>query len=313
MNLRIKDVLSYMPENLKKILTNTVKLLGDNVQEIRLRIGRPLIVGSLNGNFAILPNGNLSPAIGGAYIVTSSDVRSVFQLICENSIYAHIEDIKQGFVTIRGGHRVGFTGRAVCNDKKIESFKDISSLNIRIAKEILGASNDVLDYIIENESIVNTLLISPPLVGKTTVLRDITRQISNRGFKVGVADDRGEIAAMYRGVPQNDIGIQTDVIENAPKKEAVSILLRSMSPQVIISDEISNEDDAYAVEQCFGTGVAVIGSAHGYSIEEICERKFLRGLIGKGGFKKIIILTCEGSGLNTHIRGKAFNVDNWER
>ena len=313
MNLRINDVLSYLPENLKKILANTVKLLGDNVQEIRFRIGRPLIVGSLNGNFAILPNGNLSPAIGGAYIVTPSDVRVIFQLICENSIYAHMEDIRQGFITIKGGHRVGFTGRAVCNDKKIESFKDISSINIRIAKEVIGAANDVIDDIIENESIVNTLLISPPLIGKTTVLRDITRQISNKGFKVAVADDRGEIAAMYKGIPQNDIGIQTDVIENAPKKEAVSMMLRSMSPQVIISDEISNEDDAYAVEQCFGTGVSVIGSAHGHSIEEIAERKFLRGLIGKGGFRKVILLSCEGSGLNTRVRGKTFNVEKWER
>lgn len=313
MNLRINDVLSYMPDNLKKMLSNTVRLLGDNVQEIRLRINRPLIVGSLNGNFAILPNGNLSPAVGGAYIVTTADVRGIFQLICENSVYAYLEDIRQGFITIKGGHRVGFAGKAVCNDRKIDSFKDISSINIRIAKEILGSANSIMDDIIENKSVVNTLLISPPLVGKTTVLRDITRQVSNKGYKVAVADDRGEIAAMYKGVPQNDIGIQTDVIENAPKKEAVLMMLRSMSPQVIISDEISNEDDAYAVEQCFGTGVSVIGSAHGSSLEEISERKFLRGLLGKGGFKKVILLHCEGSGLNTHIIGKTFNVSNWDR
>ena len=313
MNLRINDVLSYMPDNLKKMLTKTVKLLGDNVQEIRLRIGRPLIVGSLNGNFAVLPNGNLSPAVGGAYVVTACDVKSVFQLICENSVYAHSEDIRQGFITIKGGHRVGFTGKAICNDKKIESMKDICSINIRIAKEVLGAANYIIDDIIEGEHIINTLLISPPLTGKTTVLRDITRQISNKGFKVAVTDDRGEIAAMYKGVPQNDIGIQTDVIENAPKNEAILMLLRTMSPQVIISDEISNEWDAEAVEQCFGTGVSVIGSAHATSIDEIKDRKFLKKLIGKGGFEKVILLSCEGEGLNTRITGKIYKTGDWER
>lgn len=313
MSLRINEVLYYLPENLKKILSNSIKLLGDSIQEIRLRINRPLIIGSLNGNFAVLPNGNISPAIGGAYIVTLSDVRGVFQLICENSVYAYLEDIRQGFITIKGGHRVGFTGKAVCSEKYIESFKDISSINIRIAREIIGAANEIVNEVIIDDKIVNTLLISPPLAGKTTVLRDLARQISNTGFKVAIADDRGELAAMYKGIPQNDIGIQSDVIENAPKKEAISMMLRSMSPQVIISDEISNEDDAYAVEQCFGTGVAVIGSAHGESLEKITERKFLKGLIGKGGFKKVILLSCDGSGLNAHTNGKVYNVDDRER
>jgi len=308
MDTRIKEILCYLPENLRNILSNPIKHSADNIQEIRMRVNKPLIIGTTNGNFAVLPNGGLSPAVGGAYIITLHDIRAVFQLICENSVYAYMEDIKQGFITIKGGHRVGFTGKAVCNDKKIENFKDISSVNIRIAREVIGSSNEIINEILINGKICNTLLVSPPLGGKTTVIRDIARRISNEGFKVGIADDRGEIAAVYKGVPQNDIGIQSDVIENAPKREAISIMLRSMSPQVIISDEISNNDDSYAVEQCFGTGVAVIGSAHGNSVSEIEERKFLKNLIGRGGFEKIIILSVSGCGICSNIRGTVYDV-----
>lgn len=309
MNLRINDVLLYLPEHIKKMMQNTVRLLGDNVQEIRFRAGRPLIIGSLSGNFAILPNGSLSPAVGGAYIVTSQDIKCIFQLVCENSVYAYLEDIKQGFITIKGGHRVGFTGKAILSDKKIENFKDINSINIRIAKQVIGAANSIFDEIFQNEKVVNTLIISPPLVGKTTILRDLTRQISNKGLKISVADERGEIAAMYRGVPQNDIGIQTDVIENASKIISIPMMLRTMSPQVIISDEISGNDDAQAIKQCFGTGVSVIASAHGNSLNDVKKRDFINQLLGNNGFKKVILLNSEGKGLNTKITGKTYNLE----
>lgn len=303
MDRRIYEIPEYMPESLKRVLSDTIRYSADTIQEIRLRSERPLIVGTVNGNFAVLPGGSLSPAVGGAYIVSSEEIAAVFQLICENSVYAYLEDIRQGFITIKGGHRVGFTGKAVCGGKSIEAFKEISSVNIRVARELIGCSNNVINEIIKNGKIINTLLVSPPLGGKTTVIRDIARHISNEGFKVAIADDRGEIAAMYKGIPQNDIGIQTDVIENAPKKEAVSMLLRAMSPQVIISDEICGSDDAYAVEQCFGTGVSVIGSVHGNSADEISERGFLKPLLRKGGFEKIILLSSEGRGINRHIKG----------
>lgn len=313
MDTRIKEILSYMPDNLKCMLMGALNNQSSVVQEIRLRANRPLILGTLNGSFAVMPDGKLSPAVGGAYITTKADINSVFRFICENSVYAYLEDIRQGFITIKGGHRAGFTGKAVCGDKSIENLKDISSINIRIAREVVGCANGIIDEILKYNKITNTLFISPPLGGKTTVIRDVARQISDKGFKVAIADDRGEIASMYKGVPENDIGIMTDVIENAPKKDAVSMLLRSMSPEVIISDEISNFDDACAVEQCFGTGVSVIGSAHGKSLSEIKGRKFLRPLIGKGGFEKVIILTSEGCGITKNIKGTCFDTSALER
>lgn len=301
MYTRLNEILSYVPEDIRKILENTFRIAGDSILEIRFRIGRPLIVSLLSGNFAVLPSGTLSPAVGGAYIVKSSDIRGIFQLICENSVYAYSDEIKQGFITVRGGHRVGFTGRAVCDKGKIINIKDISSVNFRVAREVIGAANEIADRIISQNGIKSTLLVSPPMGGKTTVIRDLARQISNRGFKVGIIDDRGEIAAMYKGIPQNDIGLQTDVVENAPKLESVIMLLRSMSPQVVITDEISCEEDARAVKQCFGTGVGVIGSAHGITADEIMQKKFLSELIGKGGFETVAVLSPEGTGMNKYI------------
>lgn len=303
MNLRTAEILGYMPENLRPLLCRTFENAGEALQEIRIRSGLPLVVGTSNGSFAVLSNGELSPAVGGAYIVRASDVKRIFQAICENSVYAFSEDIRQGFVTIKGGHRVGITGRATVSGGRIETFKEISSLNIRIAREVIGAANGIAECIITPVGIKNTLLVAPPMGGKTTVLRDLARQISDRGIKTAVADDRGEIACLYRGIPQNNIGIQTDVIENARKADAVVMLLRSMSPQLIVTDEISTAEDAQALLQCFGTGVSVIATAHGEAVEEVQSREILKPLFGGTGFKQVIMLCKEGTGFNTRITG----------
>lgn len=304
MNTRYKEILGYMPYPIKDIIGKVFETLGDNLQEIRIRCGMPLIVCASNGNFSVGTDGIISPAVGGAYVVCESDLQKVFQAICENSVYAFMDDIKQGFITIKGGHRVGFSGRVVTDGKKIENFREISSLNIRIAREIIGASNYIIDSILKPAGVVNTLIVSPPMGGKTTVLRDISRQISDRGIKTALIDERGEIAALFKGIPQNNVGIQTDVIENAPKSQGVVMMLRSMSPQLIITDEISTRDDADALMQCFGTGVSVIASTHGDSAEDVMKRENIRCLLGGIGFKQIIVLQKEGVGLNTRIFGK---------
>lgn len=301
MNMRLAEILEYMPKHIAAILTKTFETAETSIQEIRIRSELPLIISTVSGSFAVLPDGSLSPAVGGAYITTGADLRRIFQAVCENSVYAYIDDIRQGFITIKGGHRVGFTGRASVSDGRIENFREISSLNIRIAREVIGAANGIADSILTPGGIVSTLLVSPPMGGKTTVLRDLARIASDKGAKTAIADDRGELAALYKGVPQNNIGVQTDVMVNAPKSEAIVMMLRSMSPQLIITDEISTEADARAVLQCFGTGVAVIGSTHGGSIDEAAGREIIRPLIGANGFRQIIFLRKDGSGLNTKI------------
>ena len=309
MNTRYRRITEYFPPSLRGIMERAIKESGDGLQEIRIRCGKPLIVGTSNGSFAVGSGGALSPAVGGAYIISECDMKMIFQALCENSVYAYMDEIRQGFITIKGGHRVGFTGRAVTEGGKVENFRDISSVNIRISHEVIGAANYILDDVLMPDgSVCNTLIVAPPMVGKTTVLRDLTRQLSDRGIKTAVADDRGEICALYKGVPQNDVGVQTDVIENVPKAEAVTMLLRTMSPQLIITDEIATEQDCKAVMQAFGTGVAVIASTHGNSAEEIMKRENVKELLGGIGFKRIIVLAREGIGVNTRILGKVTKV-----
>ncbi|MDO4744413.1 MAG: stage III sporulation protein AA [Clostridia bacterium] len=309
MNKRVAEILNYMPEHLRRMLSKTFEITGDVLQEVRIRNRLPLIISTQNGSFAVLPDGKISPAVGGAYIVEPSDIQRIFRAVCENSVYAFSEDIRQGFVTIRGGHRIGITGRAVMESGKIENFREISSINIRVAREVIGSANYIIEDVAKPGGIVNTLLVAPPMGGKTTVLRDLARQISDMGIKTAIADERGEIAALFRGVPQNNVGVQTDVIENAPKAEAAIMLLRTMSPQLIVTDEISTKADAESLLQCFGTGVSVVASTHGSSTEEVMRREFLKPLLGGMGFKQIILLKKEGSGLNTRILGEVMVIE----
>lgn len=308
MDTRTNEILGYVPESLKSVLKRTFEITQDTLQEIRIRSGLPLIVNTSNGSFAVLKNGEVSPAVGGAYIVDSSEVKQIFRAICENSVYAYSEDIKQGFVTIRGGHRVGITGRAITNGEKMEGFREISSLNIRVAREVIGAADEIVNQVLTPSGIKDTLIVAPPSGGKTTVLRDLARQISNSGIKTAIVDDRGELASIYKSIPQNNIGLQSDVIENAVKAEAVVMLLRTMSPQVIITDEISTEFDAMSIAQCFGTGVSVVATTHGKSAEEVKNRSIFKNLVGSSGFKQIIVLHKEGYGLNTKIQGTITEV-----
>ncbi|MBQ9736917.1 MAG: stage III sporulation protein AA [Clostridia bacterium] len=311
MNKRLEGVLSYMPDNLKRIFTGVFLKMGDNIQEIRIRSGLPLVIETSKGNFAVLPDGKLSSEVNGAYIAGADDVKRVFYAVCENSIYAFADDIRQGFVTIRGGHRVGITGRATVTNGKIESFREITSLNIRIAREVIGAADSITEHILKPNGILNTLIVSPPMGGKTTVLRDLTRQISDRGIKTAVVDERGELASIFHGVPQNNVGVHTDVIENVSKAEGMTMLLRTMSPELIVTDEISTKRDAEAISRCFGTGVAVVATAHGNSAKEIMKRRPLQEVLGDMGFRQIILLKKEIVGTDIKILGEVTVIDKW--
>ena len=228
-----------------------------------------------------------------------------FEKICESSIYSYRKQICDGYITIRGGNRVGIVGSAVVDNGQVININYISSLNFRIASQRIGCSNKVIEDIIDcrNNSIYNTLIVSPPGCGKTTLLRDIVRNISNGikmlGFKgktVGVVDERGEIAAMYKGIPQNDIGIRTDVIDNMPKPVAMRILVRSMAPDVIVCDEIGSMEDIQAIDYAMCSGVRGIFTAHGKNLDEINRNPELSKLISKKIFERIIVLNPKKKG-----------------
>lgn len=263
------------------------------IEEIRLRSNKPLM----------LKMGQETQVID--YIVKQQEVLQAFERICENSVYSYTRQICDGYITIRGGNRVGIVGSAVLDNGQVININYISSLNFRIAREKRGCSNFIIKDIIDEQSgnIHNTLIVSPPGCGKTTLLRDIVRNISNGiseiGFKgktVGVADERGEIAAMYKGIPQNDIGIRTDVVDNMPKPEAMRILVRSMSPDVIACDEIGSIEDIKAIDHAMCSGVRGIFTAHGKDIDEINKNPELSKLLNKHVFERIILLNPEKRG-----------------
>ena len=263
------------------------------IEEIRLRSTKPLL----------LKTGQEVNKI--EYIVSQSEVLQAFEKICENSVYSYKRQICDGYITIRGGNRVGIVGSAVVDNGQVININYISSLNFRIARQKIGCSNNIIEDIIDikNNCIYNTLIVSPPGCGKTTILRDIVRNISNgidkikfKGKTVGVVDERGEIAAMYKGIPQNDIGIRTDVIDNMPKPEAMRILVRSMSPDIIVCDEIGSIEDINAIDYAMCSGVKGIFTAHAKDIEEINRNPELSKLLNKHTFERIILLNPQKRG-----------------
>lgn len=245
----IDEILRYFPPSIYGLLENTLKqnkMIKEELREIRIRTRKPIILKLKQVDILI------------EYEVSQTEILQILERLCNNSIYAYKNQICEGFITVKGGHRIGLTGTAVVENKKIINLKYITSLNFRIAREVIDCSNRILGQVIdtENNNIYTTLIVSPPGMGKTTILRDIIRKISNGipsmnflGKTCGVVDERGEIAAMYNGAPQNDVGIRTDVIENISKSKGMKMLIRSMAPEVIACDEIGSKEDVEAIRR----------------------------------------------------------------
>ncbi len=293
------DIMPYLIQSIKVILMkmDTEKL--DNLQEIRMRAGKPLMAYYRNRDLFVTADGELSKDSKAAYIVTQSEIIKSVELMSENSVYAFQDEIKSGFITLKGGHRVGLSGRVILQEGQIRNIKDFNGLNIRVAKEISGCSSHLIRYIIKNNNdIYNTLIIGPPQCGKTTILRDVSKNLSNGleeldfvGLKIGIVDERSEIAACSKGIPQNDVGFRTDVMDSCPKAPGMEMLLRSMSPNIIITDEIGTRGDKDAIMKVLNSGVKIIASAHGYNISELKMREELLALIKAGTFERYIVLS----------------------
>lgn len=292
----LEIVLEYLPVMIKDKIQQFILLnkeLKPEIEEIRLRSSKPLIL-KIGQDLELID-----------HIVKQQEILQIFEKICENSVYSYTRQICEGYITIKGGNRVGIVGSAVLDNGRVINLNYISSLNFRIARQKIGCSNSIIKSIIDEKTknIDNTLIVSPPGCGKTTFLRDIIRNISNgipdiglKGKTVGVVDERGEIAAMYKGIPQNDIGIRTDVIDNMPKPEAMKILVRSMSPDVIACDEIGSAEDIKAIDYAVCSGVKGIFTAHGSDINQIKKNIELSKLLDRHIFEKIILLNPKRRG-----------------
>ena len=273
---------------LPKEISNIVKqyLQEDAVQEIRIKSGKPVILNLSYGEKVL------------DYRTTSEDLKFMMAKVSNYSLYAFEEEIKQGYITLKGGHRVGLAGECVISNGEVRTIKNISSLNIRICREIIGSSNKIMNLITNNNRVYNTLIVSPPKCGKTTILRDIAQNISNgmykinlSGKKVTIVDERSEIAACYNGVPQMNVGIRTDILDNCLKKSGMIMAIRSLSPEVLICDEIGTKGDLEALNMAFNSGVNVIVTVHGYDIADVYGRAVFKDLIDNCILERIILLS----------------------
>ncbi len=288
-----------------------------HLQEIRLRTQKPLIL-VYNGKEVFVER-----ARGEPYIVTKEELREMVDYISNYSLYAYEQEMKQGFITVEGGHRIGVAGQVIIEAGRVKNVKHVSSVNVRMSHEVIGCADKVFPYITRQKELCHTLVISPPRCGKTTLLRDMIRQISDgnrylKGKSVGVVDERSEIGGCYMGVAQNELGIRTDILDCCPKAEGMIMLIRSMGPEVIAVDEIGTEEDVHAVEYAMHCGCKMVATAHGRSLEELKRKPAFDRLVKEKRFERYILLgnetrTGEIFGIYDHKTACLFHENTGEK
>ncbi len=300
-------VFAVLAPSLRDLLLNLPPEVLDMLVEIRLRIGNPLIIHTGVQHHFISKNGSICENPRDGHCVSNGELIHTFRSITDNSVYALEEELKKGYVTIAGGHRVGIVGQAVVESGSIKTMKNISGLNIRRTREMIGAADSIMPFLVnvKSKTLHNSLIISPPGCGKTTLIRDISRQLSNgftkngqkfSGVKVCIVDERSEIAGSYKGISQHDVGDQTDVLDACPKAEGMIMVIRSMSPDVIITDEIGRQEDVSAIQEGVNAGVAVITTVHGYSINDLIQRPHMKPLMSNVFSRYIYLSRKRGPG-----------------
>jgi stage III sporulation protein AA len=286
---RFQSAAALLPVDLRRAVKALPDSLRGRTEEFRLRIGQPLMLSSYWGEQPL-------PGFTERKI-TGRDLLDVLEIASQASAHTALEHFKNGFLTVPGGHRLGLCGSGVVKDGAVCNLRQLSSMALRIAREVPGVAAPVLPRLFEHGRLQNTLLLSPPGGGKTTLLRDLIRCISDgRGvppLRVGVADERGELAAMEHGQPQMELGGRTDVMDGCPKAEAMLLLLRGMTPQVLAADEITAAADIGAFEQARGCGVALLATAHGRDLDDLSARPLYRRLQNQKLFQRLVLIRAE--------------------
>lgn len=286
--VRLQELVRLYLKEENQIHTDAMGEIEDSLEEIRVRIGQPLEF--IYGNTVRwLPREETR--------INREDITEMLNYISKYSLYAYREEMRQGFVTINGGHRIGLAGHVVMEKNAVAGMTPVTFLNIRVAHERKGCAGKLLPYLRQGNTIYHTLLFSPPGIGKTTCLRDLVRMISDGagqepGMKVGLVDERSELAACEKGCPQNDIGKRTDVLDNCGKPAGIEVLLRVMSPQVIAVDELGTREDFTAVRAAAVSGCRVLATAHGGTMEELEEKQYLSQRV----FERFVLLSKSGEG-----------------
>ncbi|MFP7297694.1 stage III sporulation protein AA [Neobacillus niacini] len=292
----METILKFLPKNIADQISKIPPSQSEELEEIRIRIDRPIEI-TMKGAPRFL-----------SYIVRQEDAFHLLNKISQFSIYTLEEELKRGYITVSGGHRIGLAGKVILEEGKVKAIRDIASFNIRIAKEKIGIAENIIPFIFNN-SWTHTMIIGPPQTGKTTLLRDIARIISSgihekriQASKVGIVDERSEIAGCVNGIPQMSFGHRLDVLDACPKAEGMMMMIRSMSPDVLVVDEIGRKEDAEAISEAVHAGIKLIMTTHGTSLDEIRNRPSLKSIIDQNIFQRFIVLSrAHGPGTITQI------------
>ena len=269
-----EEIMRIFPDSLKPRWEHAL-LQVDKLQEIRLAIGQPVRIMTAGAEKFLSDKGLSDYCNQDIWCITEREINEILQNVCRHSLYAFENEIRQGFLTVPGGHRIGVAGQVVLSgDGSIRNITHIRFMNIRISHEVIGAADEVMNFLYQDTSFLNTLIIAPPGCGKTTLLRDIVRQVSDGnpyagGKQVGVVDERSEIAGSFMGIPQNNVGMRTDVLDACPKIQGMMLLMRSMAPAVVAVDEIGNYEDMKALSRILKCGSSVLATVHVNSMEDI--------------------------------------------
>ncbi len=294
----ISQISKYVNTNIRDILLSQSEDVLNTVYELRIRINCPIFLKSSTGDYFI-SYGKISKSYtDDFYKINKGDIASTIAALTSNSIHAYEKEIEKAFLTIEGGHRVGLSGDCLYEKNEFKGFKNITSLNIRIARDFINCSNKIIKYIVKNSnSIYNTLIAGIPLSGKTTCIRDLARNLSD-GFSnpqfnacdISVIDERGEIAAIHNGVPQFYLGSRTDILSYCMKKEGFSISIRSLAPRIIISDELGSAEDFDIIQYALKSGVSIISTAHASCVEDLFKNIYIKNILISGFIERIIVL-----------------------
>lgn len=299
----MKPILSFLPATIRGMIDKLPSHAASAAEELRIREARSLEIVLRGESRFVAPDGTLADDPRAGYKPTRDDCLKLIDLLTNHSLYTFEEELRRGYITVAGGHRVGLAGKTVLERGEVKHIRDVASFNIRIARELIGVGLPLLPAIWDEAAgnVHQTLIVSPPRQGKTTLVRDLARLASaggdagaagmRAGLRVGIVDERSEIAACVKGVPTFDVGPRTDVLDGCPKAEGMMMMIRSMSPDVLVVDEIGRPEDAAALQEALHAGVRVVATAHGRGVEDVRERPVMRRLLEERMFSRIVELS----------------------